>query len=66
MSLMIPLSNNVSVDAGCVTSTQINDEKNAITVRMHDGEQYTVRCAYGKSIFATLDELVATINEARG
>lgn len=66
MSLMIVLSNKVSVDAAYVTSTHINDEKNAITVKMHNGEEYTVRCNYGQSIFATHDELVAKINEARG
>lgn len=62
--MLVTLSNLVTVNPHHVASILVDDDANRLTLRMHDGEEFSLPCQYGKSIWLTSDDLVATLNAA--
>ena len=60
--MIVTLSNTVAVNPLHVADLVVDDEKNRVTLHMADGRTHSLPCQYGKSIWATRDEMVAQLN----
>lgn len=53
---------NVALNPEYILRTVVNTQANTIEVVQTDRAVVTIKCEYGKSIFKTHDDLVATLN----
>lgn len=60
---MIKINDREYVAAHAVKSIRKPEHHDYINVTTFDGETFTVRADYGKSIYDKLDELVAAVRE---
>lgn len=63
---LVTLSNTITINPAFIADLVVDDQRNRITVTMHDGRTHSLPCRYGKSIWVTRDELIAEMNCTTG